>query len=242
MAEDSSEKRGLPAVILEGIDEYEGLLQTMPLIGKAYKVYRWVHRRRLEGFLQALDYEIGREGDSARERLDQLLGSEEGAEVLADFAATAVRNSSRTVGAALAVLYTDTDHATYNVEVKAGLCQAVDGMSDRLVEMFLALTEVETSDLAHGEQDEFPVYHLDNLLVRNPSIKTIAPTVAEQTAMVEDLQGRGLLLRERASRWGGPGGSSITYGFGPLTGHARRVLRRAKGVLKERPDQASYSP
>jgi hypothetical protein len=214
--------------LLQGAEE---LLAIHELGSAALKAYKLVRRRRLVSFLKTLDYEIGKHGAEAKDRLKELLESKDGAEILADFAESAVRSSSRIVGAALAVLYTDTERTTYPPNFTAFACNALEGLSDASIEFFLAVTEVVPFDLAPGEQPGFEVCHLDNLLQRKPEILALAPTMAEQVTLINELQDRGMLLREHASRFGGAGGSGITYGVSVSTKGLRHLLLRAKSLL-----------
>ncbi|MES2304658.1 MAG: hypothetical protein V4558_04085 [Gemmatimonadota bacterium] len=182
-----------------------------------------------------LDYEVARNGGEARQRLDELLATEAGAEILSDFADTAVRTASRTVGAALAILYTDSDNASYAPELKGQACVALDGLSDRAVDLFLYLTEVEETDRAPDGAVESPVYFFDAIRARKPEISTLAPSLAVQIALIDDLQNRGLLLREHTMRWGGAGSTGVTYIVGDFTQVMRRLLLRARSVLPDIP-------
>lgn len=216
--------------LVQGADH---LLALQELGSVALRAYRAARERRLKSFLRTLDYEISRHGDKAKERLRDLLESDAGSEILADFAESAVRSSSRVVGAALAVLYTDTEGATYPATFAAFACNALEGLSDTSVNFFLAVTDVQPSDMAVGEQPQFEVYLFDNLLRRNPAIGELAPTMAEQVALINELQDRGLLLREHGSRYGGAGSSGITYGVSQPTKGIRHLLLRAKSILPE---------
>lgn len=226
----------LARILEQGEDLLEGAEDTLGLheLGSvAFKAYKAVRRRRLISFLKTLDYEIGKHGPAAKGRLSELLESDDGAEILADFAEAAVRSSSRIVGAALAVLYTDTERSTYPPHFIAFACNALEGLPDASIEFFLAVTDVVPLDLAPGEQPDFEVYHFDNVLQRKPEILQLAPTMVEHVALINELQDRGLLLREHASRFGGAGGSGITYGISASTKGLRHLLLRAKAVLPD---------
>ena len=117
----------------------------------------------------------------------EYVNSPSGEEVLADFAAQAVRTRSRTAAAALAVVFANPGA---NAERKARIALGLEGISERSIETFLRLYhEREALNLSEGKLRRISDATIANL----PSLSAITTDGDEWVNAIDDLLARGLV-------------------------------------------------
>jgi len=219
--------------IIALVDNDIKALEVIPYLKDAFSLIKWVKCKRLERFLRTLS-KAGENFDAKkRQKFKKVIESEKGIEILADYADTVLRTSSKIGISALALLYSDFESERYSEAFKAKACLALHGISDDLIAVFLAvasLPEIEPPETGFKfcrNDGPYPVYFLEREL--EAELRRVESKVYDYEnliASVNELIRRGLLLPDYAvGRFGGP---PMPFGLGETTHIFKKLLSSAK--------------
>jgi hypothetical protein len=204
------------------------VLDIKDLASLALEAVDRAHRRRMDTFLRVLDARTGASGDQRR-RLAAVLSSEVGEDLLADFAETIIRTPCPTVASAFALLYADFEHAIYPLSFKRGACQALRGVTDVQIEIFLELSaQPQFRDRERKTDDPYDMHFVSQVTLANSRIAAIEPDRGSQITVTLDLVQRGLLAPEPGAGIIGDENTHGPYGISNRTLQYRGLLLTAK--------------
>lgn len=176
---------------------------------------------------------VGEMPEAKKKAFEDLLKSNEGGEILAEYLDTVLRTSSKTAIAALAILYADTDHKRYSPDFKLAAAIALEGISEQKVDAFLDLSQA--NDFIPANNQPNPPYPVavanDKFIDALPTTAGLLRPPATRAAIISDLINRGLLLPDYASSRWGDGGVGLTFGVSDTTEKFARLLREARSIL-----------
>lgn len=229
-------KRSLDAIQAIGTD-----LEVLPYFGPLKAAHRSRTKLRLHHFLNSIGRGEADTSPEGRARLAEELRSDAGQEMLADFADTVVRTGSRIAVAALGLLYARRDWREIDDRFRRQACEALDGISDDLVRLYLALLTDVDAILGKGRSGTPGVHPLGQgvaiddsgpypvLIVNRPELRE--RTGIEDTAAVAGVSfliRRGLLLPDWASARMSNG---LAFGIGSETRQFQQLLGEAQRLV-----------
>jgi hypothetical protein len=206
-------------------------LERLAYFQDVFDAWKWGQRRRLTAFLTALGNASDELTDAERERFERYMRSDEGRELLADFADQAVRTRSQTATAALAVLYANPIDDPMDTDFVSAAAQALEGVSDRAIYTFLVLCRLR-AQLELSAED--PVVALtDGVIARNPELVVLGHSAGGWVDLLDDLTRRGFLgVDLHGGRIGDARAAWQKYlRFSENAEGYRRVLERARRAL-----------
>ncbi len=115
--------------------------------------YKYQRVRRIRTFLFGLDSSVEDLPREDRARFDEYISSEEGGRLLADFVDEVVRNRSQTALASLAILFSSRPSAP-DLDFTARAARALEGISERTIDTFLAIFRVRPVPDGRGAVNE----------------------------------------------------------------------------------------
>lgn len=197
-SEESAIEKSLE-LLEEGADSE--LAEAIPYFEKAYKAYRWVKSWRMKCFIKSLGKAAESLGEREKQRLDEIIASQEGAELLTQYADSVLKTSSKTAITALALLYADQDDSTYSEEFKRQACTSLDGISDHEVGFFLELLNAcENMRDDQYSDSPYPLYDLAQVEEKSASLNNLEESYEEKVVIVNSLIRRGILLPKYGMR------------------------------------------
>ncbi len=130
--------RGLDVAheFLDGVEDLGGH------IGLIQKAFNGVQQARLRRFLRALAAREQELTDEEREQLYKRLDTRAGRELLVDAVDAVIRTNSKRAAAALGLLIGDPSGERFNPSFRRNACEALRGLSDDQVDLFLALLRI----------------------------------------------------------------------------------------------------
>jgi hypothetical protein len=138
-------------------------------LGKRFRdVYVRVKHERWKNFLRNIGSVSDEMSDAQRQQFEAFLDSEDGQELLTDFADRVVKTRSRTAIAALAILYSDPVLERYGSDFKAEAAQGLEGISERSIHTFLVLYAYWGGSNRHPQRE---TSRLDNTIVAGKPFK-----------------------------------------------------------------------
>jgi len=217
-------------------------LEALPWFGSLMAANEGIKKWRLHSFLRAVDTAEGQLDPQARERLRDAANKLEGAELLVDYAERVVRTSSRIAITAFGLLYADPDDVVYTRGFRRLACEALEGISDDLVDLFLALLEAADFMISRprpstGTSHQVPGGTVDvagPFVIVLPQEDFLVERIGVEAARLysghQQLTGRGLILADPSSgRFGGA--RSLAFGIGDDTRRFQGLLGQARDVL-----------
>lgn len=219
--------------LAEYVGEATDLAEFIPYVKSFVGAVSWFRRYRARAFLKSLKHTADEFSDDKREKFEKVLRSKEGAEILAEYAETAIRTASITAIAALALLYADTENEMYSPEFKLSSALAFQGLTDSHIDAFLALSKADNF-ISEENLPNMPypvVVASDNLVASLDDYPDHMVTAETRVSLINDLISRGLLLPDYASARLGDGGVGVTFGVGESTEKYRQLLLKAKTLL-----------
>ena len=210
-------------------DDLEGLSKLVPYVKQAISAYQWVKQKRMTLFLKTLAKSEENLTEYQKEKLQKILSSEDGKELLAEYADSVIRTSSRTGIAALAILYGDVDDKKFRGAFKSLAALSLEGISEEAVDLFLALSEGQRFSKLVDDKGPYKIYFCDNhFLSYFPDLNYLLNQPAEIVAITNDLIRRRLLVPDHAySRIGG-GEVSIPFGLSETSILFQKLLKLAR--------------
>jgi hypothetical protein len=181
---------------------------------------------RIKRFLHSLASAAEELNEKQRKKLSDIISSDAGAELLAEYADSVVRTSSQTAIAGLALLYADVNEERYSRDFKASACLSLQGISENLIEIFLQLSRAP--EVATPIEGVYPVVICNQALVDNlPELGKLLAKPEQRIAYVNELIRRGFFLPDYATRYGG---SEVVchFGISDTTLKFQELLLRAK--------------
>ena len=220
---------------LEFIGAAAGLAGLTPAVKALLGAVSWVHRKRAKDFLRSLKRAADDLPPEKRDAFQRFLKSRAGVEILSEYAESVIRTASETAVAAMALMCSDAENEIYPPEFKRAAATALRGISEREVDVFIALSGVSVKQ----PEPPYPIAIADDELVSQfPELADVLAQAETRVAIVRDLIARGLLLPDFASaRWGG-GGVGVPFGIGEWASKYRELFIRARSLL---PDKESGS-
>jgi hypothetical protein len=192
--------------------------------------YQRLQFERFQTFLRTIGSTSDEMSEEERLRFESYVNSKDGQNWLADFAAQAVRTRSQTAIAALAVLFADPIQEGFSDEFKADAAQALDGLSDKAIYVFLVLCALQSTLEPSG-----PVVRLDSEIVANtPALRELQYSLNTWVVLIDELERRGILgadfsggmrLGSETAAW------ERRFRFSEESELYRRLLRRARSAL-----------
>lgn len=217
-------------------------LEALPWYGFLVTALRGVKKARVHTFLRAIESAEENLDDQQRQQLRDAAHSEEGAALLTDYAESVVRTSSGIAIAAFGLLYAHPSDEEYPRAFRRLACEALEGISDELVTLFLALLDAADHMLSQprastGRTHQVPggtVDVFDPFIIVLPKEDYLVERTGVDAARVymghQHLTGRGLLLADPSTgRWGGD--PSLAFGIGEDTRRFQRLLARARDSM-----------
>jgi hypothetical protein len=219
--------------IVDLIGEATDLAEFTPYVKAVLGAVSWFRRKRAKAFLRSLKDAADGLPPDKREALDKVMRSKAGAAILSEYAESVIRTSSETAIAAMALLYSDSENEIYSPQFKLAAAISLRGISEREVDVFLALSGVKEFITAKNQPElPYPVAIANDGLVTNfPGLADVLGPAESRVAIVHDLIGRGLLLPDFASSRYGDGGVGVTFGIGAWSHTYRELLTRARSVI-----------
>ena len=217
-------------------DEAGELAEVAPYLKYVVGAYRWYRGFRARQFLRSLSGATQTFTGKQREKFEQVIKSDIGSELLADYAEKVLRTSSRTAIAALAMLYADVDDVTFSPEFKRATMIALEGISEDLIDAFVELSQVDEFIPDENLPNvPYPVAVANDKLIATLSSeaqKLLEPPVL-RIMIISDLIRRGLLMPDFGSARLSDGGVGLTFGIAEQTGNLRDVIIQARQLLGE---------
>lgn len=173
------------------------LAEIIPYFEKAYKAYQWVKGLRMKRFLKSLGKAAEYLTESERKRLDQIISSKKGSELLAEYADSVLRTSSKTAITALALLYADLDDERYSPDFKRRASISLDGISDHQVDFYLELLVAHDrldDNQKSGSDRAYSLSNISEIEQHHPEIDRLEDSYEGKIALINDLTRRGMLL------------------------------------------------
>jgi hypothetical protein len=141
-----------------------------------------------------LNGSVGGLSKEKRQKFDDLVRSDLGRELLADYADAAIRSRSDTAVAALAILFGDSDNERFDTHFKGAAARALEGVDERMLTAFLVLM-ANVKELPRVPDEAYLTVALRNSVVEsNVALKRWSSDGSEWVSAVQDLVSRGLLL------------------------------------------------
>jgi hypothetical protein len=242
--------RPSPGVLVQDLERFGKLAEVvkremseLPWFDKLAAGHQATKKFRLHFLLRSIEFRQRRLGPDERLNFERWIESDAGQELIADFAETAVRTSSRIAIAALGILYAHRDDGRFTPQFQRLACEALDGISDDLVTEFLDIMAFCDQLLASSEYPESKGQVETNLgrysralpyLHVWPSEDRVAKasnrSVEQLVVSTRALTNRGLILP--IARTGGYGGDPIlTVGISDDTRRFQALLAEAKELL-----------
>ena len=226
--------------LLEFIGEAADLAEFTPYVKPVLGAVIWFRRKRVKDFLRSLKRADDDLPPEKRDTFQRLLKSRAGAAIVSEYVESVIRTASETAVAAMALMYSDAENEIYSPEFKLAAATALRGISEREVDVFIALSGVvEFRTSVKQPEPPYPIAIADDELVSQfPELADVLAPAETRVAIVRDLIARGLLLPDFASaRWGG-GGADVPFGIGEWASKYRELFIRARSLL---PDEESGS-
>lgn len=218
-------------------------LESLPWYGLLRSAVRGAKRGRLHFFLRSVESAEAQLDEAQRERFCRATADPESQELLTDFAETVVRTSSRIAIAALGILYADQGATAFPPAFRRLACEALDGMSDDLVEAYLAIHAAALRMAGQGypgtrgvhrmqggsidDSGPYPVFFLQHDWLEKTEGLHAQPTIAA----VQHLLSRGIFLPDFSPRVGGH--PSVMVGIGDDTERFYQLLTKARAWISE---------
>lgn len=219
--------------LVDLIGEATDLAEFTPYVKAVLGAVSWFRRKRAKAFLKSLKGAADSLPPEKREALEKLMRSKLGAAILSEYAESVIRTSSETAIAAMALLYADAENEVYSPEFKLAAAISLRGISEREVDVFVALSGVDEFITAKNQPElPYPVAIAnDGLASKYPELADVLEPPESRVAVVRDLIGRGLFLPDFASARLGDGGVGVTFGIGAWAHMYRELLMRARSLL-----------
>ncbi|HLF37376.1 MAG TPA: hypothetical protein VI520_05525 [Anaerolineales bacterium] len=217
-------------------DEAGELAEVAPYLKYVVGAYRWYRSFRARQFLRSLSSATQSFTSEQRQKFEQVIKSDIGSELLADYAEKVLRTSSRTAIAALALLYADVDDVTYSREFKRATMIALEGISEDRIDAFVELSQVdEFIPDKNLPNVPYPVAVANDKLIAalSPEARELLESPELRITIISDLIRRGLLMPDFASARLGDGGVGMTFGITQQTARLRSVILHARQLLSE---------
>jgi len=216
------------------IGEAGELSKYMPYAKYVVGAYRWYRGYRARHFLKSLSTAADSFDKDGKARLEELLRSKEGGELLSEFVKTILNTSSKSAITAMALLYADVYGEKYSTEFKLSAVNAFEGISEQSIDAFLALSSVDSFIHALNlPKVPYPVAIASDKLISglsSPAKEILEPPEIRVT-IISDLIRRGLLLPDFASARLGDGGVGLTFGISDFVYKFVELMQRARSLL-----------
>lgn len=201
------------------------LLDEIPWANKLVKAFRAGQFFRAERFIRGLDA-IEKNGTAKdKQKLEEVLESKYGQQVLNEYLDTVLSSSSPTATYTLALFYADIDNQDFSEKTKRLICEGLRGIPEDLVEFFLAVYEHY-----HGkptmDKEPYSVHFLRLSQLYSSPLKL--SSFQELSIQAHALIRRGIFLPDYASGRLGGGERSVTIGIGELTCEFYRALKNGR--------------
>jgi len=226
--EDNGASIVLPKLSDELIDDMDEILKITPYAKTVLDIFKWAKKKRIVVFLKSLSSATGEFDEKSRERFNNIISSEEGAELLSEYVDSVLKTSSITANAALAVLYADCDNKMFSKEFKTVACYGLSGITDELIELFLALFTLHDLPTSK-EEGPYPIHFLRKDVI--DKLRTVGVKAMEDSTYIvyiEDLIRRRLLYPDYIQGRIAGEGFSIPFGVGSGSMEYNKLLRKAK--------------
>ena len=221
--------------LAELVGEAADLAEYLPYVKGILGAVGWFRRKRAKLFLKSLKRAADELTPQKKKAFERLLRSTAGAAVLSEYAESVIRTASKSAIAAMALLYSDVENELYSLDFKLSAALALQGISERQVDVFLALSSVEDF-ITPDNQPELPypvAIANDELASSFPELAGVLEPPESRVALVRDLIARGLFLPDFASARYGEGGVGVTFGLGDSTLKYQELLLRARALMPD---------
>lgn len=226
--------------LVELIGEAADLAEFTPYVKAVLGAVSWFRRKRAKDFLRSLKRAADDLPPEKRDAFQKVLKSRAGAAILSEYAESVIRTASETAVASMALMYSDAENEIYSTEFKLAAATALRGISEREVDVFIALSGVDEFITSENQPElPYPVAIAnDGLVSQFSELADVLAPAETRVAIVRDLIARGLLLPDFASARYGGGGVGVTFGIGEWASKYRELFIRARSLL---PDKESGS-
>jgi hypothetical protein len=216
------------------VGEVGDLTEYVPYVKYVFGAYRWFKTLRAKHFLRALSKSAEKMDEEDKSRLQDILKSKEGAEILADYVDVILRTSSKSAIAALALLYSDVKEQRYSLSFKLAAITVLEGISEQSIDAFLELLEVNTFIPNKNQSNvPYPVAVASDDLINslNSPVRELLKPPETRITIISDLIRRGLLLPDFvSSRWS-DGDFYLTFGVSEEVKKYADLIRKARQLL-----------
>jgi len=216
------------------VGEVGELSEFMPYAKYIVGAYRWYRSLRAKRFLQSMSRAADGMDDEEKAKLEKILKSKEGGELLAEFVKSILNTSSKSAITAMALLYADVEEGNYSTDFKLSAVNALEGISEQSIDAFLELSSVDTFIPALNLPNvPYPVVIASDGLIDklNPPARDILGPPDSRVIIISDLIRRGLLLPDFASARLGDGGVGLTYGISDEITKFVQLIQSARSLL-----------
>ena len=227
------DKETITKYVAELPDEFDELGKLVPYAKHVLTAYKFIRKKRFVLFLKAINAAEDELGEKERQRFAKYVNSNLGKELLSEYADTVLRTSSLTAIAALGILYADIRDSKYTPDFKRLACLAIQGSTDKLVDVFIALCSVAPESTG----GPYPVRSISqDIMGSNNELCRLIGTAEDAFAFVNELIRRGMFLPDHAPSRVGGGKWFVNFGCTDISHSLRDLMLKAKAFLGKEGD------
>jgi hypothetical protein len=222
----------LPEPTDDSLDDLGSLVKAVPYGRHVVAAYKWARLKRFTAFLKGLDGSTSELSEKDRLKFEAYINSQLGIDFLAEYADTAVHSRSETTVAALAILYSDWEHSLFTADFKAAAALALEGISERVVDVLLLLTSQRVALSAVPGEGPYATFALRDADGTPPAVFAAWSSRGEEwVSAVHELIARRILFPDAMAgmRLGDENQTWCCYfGIGASTEQYATLLRQAR--------------
>jgi hypothetical protein len=215
------------------VSEFDELGKLFPYAKQIIAVYNFVRIKRMKWFLKALSSTQDKLTSKEKNRFEKLLESDEGQELLAEYADSVINTSSKTANIALAILFGDIKTESFEKTFKILAAPVLRGITENVVDLFLALIEnkelLEISDIP-----PYPIWACrEDFVSQVFDVDSEFRDASVLYSVFGELIRRGLLAPDHVLGWIADPGISIHFGITKTSMSFYHLLNRARNIAKQ---------
>jgi hypothetical protein len=168
-----------------------------------------------------------------QEYFKKVLESEDGQEILSEYADSVINTSSKTANIALALLYSDAKHERFPKSFKALAAMSLKGITEELIDLFLALSQ-NFHKLTVSDEGAYLVYFCNqDFISRSTELSGELQNPDVLISSMEELIRRRLFAPDHATARLGGDELSIPFGITDTSLRFQDLLIDAKNISKQ---------
>jgi hypothetical protein len=220
-------------IIEDFVSEYDELAKLFPYAKQVVAAYKFVREKRMKRFLNTLSNAQEQLTSGERKYFGKLLESEDGQELLAEYADSVINTSSKTANIALALLYADVKTESFDESFKTLAALALRGISESAISLFIIL--IMNKDLMRMDSDPpYPLWTFSEKFIAEVfDVNSEFRNAPFLYSSVSDLIRRGLFAPDHVLGAFVEPRIIISFGITEITMSFYDLLSRAKEIAKQ---------